>query len=270
METLFLTELEKEYSELIQTGKIQIVEDVQKSTSKQFSYKYPLYFTGNIRSKIVLVNFNSQKEYIYNENQPSDFNTYKFTCQNLGKVFYGDNTVKFESNFPADMRMLTYVKPFQAIRFTNNSIQKDLQKFTDEKLELDMVPYLSHDFSVKDFMNSYEICKPFIERLLHGILAYPRQYVIFIGNSFNRILADYIEESEDFKFLLTSPNRRDQKFIAQFTRITIKFNGRKVIAGIADSFNDENLDEIMLEKYGRESVSIINRGFLLANPLWKS
>jgi hypothetical protein len=271
METVFFNELEKEYSELIETGKIQIVEDVKKFTSKQFSYKYPLYFSGNIRSKIVVVNFNFKKKYLYNENQPADFNSYRHICQTLGKVFVEANIAEeLESDFSADIRLFNYIKPFQVFRFDNDSLPKNLQKLTDEKLELDMVPYLSPDFSEKDFMTSYKVCKPFIDRILSGIIAYPRQYVIFMGDCFNRILSEYIEESETFKFLLTSPNQPNQKFVAQFTRIIFSYNGKRVIAGIADSFCDENLDEVMLEKFGRESVAILNRGLLLANPLWKS
>ncbi len=271
METVFLTELEKEYSELIETGKIQIIEEVKRLTSKQFSYNDPLYFFGNISSRIALVTFNSKRETLCKGSKPLDFSTYQDKHQNPENIFHELNDVaEFEMVHAKDIRMLSYLKPFQIIRFDSQSIQKNLQKLTNEKLELELVPYLSPDFSEKDFMNNYAVCKPFIERILNGILAYPRQYVVFIGDCFRKILAEYVEESETFRFLLTSPNRPNQKFIAQFTRITLNFNNRKVIAGIADSFCDENLDDVLLEKYGQESVAIINRGFILSNPLWRS
>jgi hypothetical protein len=271
METGFLTELEKEYSELIETGKIQMIEDVKRLTSKQFSYNFPLYFLGNIRSKIALVTFNSKKEYLVKRSKPADFNSYQDNNQNLGEVFLkSDNEKDFNTIFSSDIRLLNFSKPFQVIRLDTGSIQQTLKKFTDEKLELGLVPYLSPDFTEKDFMSNYEACKPFIERVLCGILAYPRQYVVFIGDSFRTLLSEYTEGSETFRFLLTSPNSPNQKFIAQFTRVTLNYKNRKFIAGIAESFSDENLDEIMIEKYGRESVAIINRGYILSNPLWKS
>ena len=271
METVFLTELEKEYSELMETGKIQIIEDVKRLTSKQLSYNNPQYFFGNISSRIALITFNSKRESLCNNKKPVDLNTYRDKYQNIGNLFHeSDDVSEIETIYSADIRMLNFLKPFQIIRFESQSLHKNLQKLTNEKLELQLVPYLSPDFSEKDFMNNYLTCKPLIERILNGILAYPRQYIVFIGDCFNKILAEYIEESETFRFLLTSPNRPNQKFIAQFTRLTLNFNNRKVIAGIAESFCDDNLDDILLEKYGQESVAIINRGFILSNPLWKS
>lgn len=271
MEAIFLTELEKEYSELMETGKIKMIEDVKRLTSKQFSYSTPLYYLGNIRSKIALITFNSKKDYLNKRNKPTDFNSYQDSNQNLGEVFLETkNEEEFEAAFSSDIRLLTYFKPFQVIRLDGGSLQQKLQKFTNDKLELGLVPYLSPDFTEKDFINNYSVCKPFIERVLCGILAYSRQYIVFIGDGFKDILSEYTEESETFRFLLTSSQSPNQKFIAQFTRITLNYENRKIIAGIAESFNDKNLDEIMLEKYGRESVAIINRGYLLSNPLWKS
>jgi hypothetical protein len=271
MKTLFLSELEKEYSELIETGKIQIVEDVKKITSRQFSYSYPLYFSGNIRSRLAVVNFNETRDFLKNVNHPSDFNAYQNKHQDLGKLFLdSDCEERIESKYSTDIRILHYLDPFHVIRLNGDSLQKNLQKLTDEKFELDLIPYLSPDFSVKDFMGSYKVCKPLIERVLNGVLAYPRQYVIFIGECFSKVLAEYVVDSEHFSFVLTSPNRPNQKFLARFTRVTLKFNEKIVIAGIAESFFDQELDEIMMEKYGHESVTNLNRGLLLANPLWKS
>lgn len=270
MEEVFLTELEKEYTELIKTGKIKIVEDVKKLTSKQFSYENPLYFLGNIRSRTALIKFSSSKENLTIKNKPLDFITYQSVNQSLGEIFLQpDDEEEFENIYYEDIRMFNYLKPFQVLRFKNNSIKENLQKLTNEKLELELVPYLSPDFSEVDFMNNYKICKPFIERLLNGILSYPRQYIVFIGEGFKNILAEYIEDFETFNFFLTSPNYPNQKVLARFTRITLKYHNRKVIAGIAESYCDKNLDNIMIEKYGRESVAIINRGFLLSSPLWK-
>jgi len=271
METAFLAELEKEYTELLKTGKIKIVEDVKRLTSKQFSYNSPHYFFGNIRSRVALVTFNSKKEYLCKGNNLVDFESYQNKSQGLGEIFLeSENEVEFDSIYASDIRMLNYLKPFNIIRFDPDTISKNLQKLSAEKFELGLVPYPSPDFSERDFMINYKVCKPFVERVLNGIIAYPRQYIVFIGSCFNNILAEYVEESESFRFLLTSPNCPNQKFIAHFTRITLKIKNKRVIAGIAESFCDENLDSVLLEKYGQESVAIINRGFLLSNPLWKS
>ncbi len=269
METAFLAELEKEYSELLSTGKIKIFEDVKAITSKQFSYDSPQYYSGNFRSKFVLINFNSKREYLCNGGIPNDFESYKVKNQSLGEVFLYANSDVVDKVYPYDFRLLNYLKPFNFIRFDRDDILKNLKKLTDEKLELGLVPFKSPDFNERDFMSNYNTCKPLVDRLLSGVVSYPRQYVIFIGSGFNNILSDYIEETESFRFLLTSPNFPNQKFIAHFTRIIIKYNGKRFIAGIAESFCDENFDSIVLEKYGQESVAIINRGLLLANLFGK-
>lgn len=270
METAFLAELEKEYAELLTTGKIKMFEDVKAITSKQFWYTTPQYYSGNIRSKFVLITFNSKKEFLCNGNVPKDFETYKQVNQTLGEVFSNaSDEADLETTYPYDFRILNYLKPFNIIRFERDSITKNLKKLTDEKLELGLLPFKSPDFGERDFMSSYKTCKPLVERVLNGIVAYPRQYVIFIGSCFNNILSQYIEETESFRFLLTTPNCPNQKFIAHFTRVTINYNGKRFIAGIAESFCDESFDSIILEKYGQESVAIINRGLLLANLFGK-
>lgn len=271
METAFLAELEKEYTELLTTGKIKFIEEVKASTSKQFMYSTPQYYSGNIRSKVVIVTFNLGRKYLCPEKTPKDFETYKLESKSIGEIFLkSDVESEIESNYSADIRMLNFLKPFNVFRFERDSIPKNLKRLTDEKLEIGLMPFNSPDFCERDFMNNYNTCKPFVDRILTGVIAYPRQYIVFIGSCFNNILSEYIEESESFRFLLTSPNSPNQKFIAHFTRVTINFNNRRFIAGIAESFCDEHYDSIILEKYGQESVSIINRGLLLSKPLWRA
>lgn len=271
METAFLAELEKEYSELLTTGKIKSIEEIKSLTSKQFSYSSPQYYSGNISSKLVVVTFNSNREYLCREKPTQDFESYKVGSKLLGDLFLNDNCINdIESSYPVDIRMLNYFKPFNVIRFEQDSIKKNLKRLTDEKFEISLIPFLSPDFSEKDFMTNYKICKPFVDRILEGIVACQRQYIVFLGSCFNNILSDYIEESESFRFLLTTPNCPNQKFVGHFTRVTVKYENRRFIAGIAESFCNEDFESILLEKYGQESVAIINRGLLLSKPLWSA
>jgi hypothetical protein len=267
-----LTELEKkEQSELIQAGRAKIMEEIRNTISKKFCCNNSLYSIGNCRSKIALITFNARKEYLNNTNQALNHSFYQGEHQSIDNIFLETDGEKYiESRLSEEMRVFNYIKPFQTIRFDSDSINKNLKRLEDEKLELDLVPFLSPNFSGDDFMYNYKLFKPLIERVLNDVFAYPRQYAIFIGGCFNKILAEYTEKSENTSFVLTSRNKPNQKFIAQFTRITLKFKDKSIVAGIAESFFDENLDEIMIEKYGRETVSIINRGFHLPNPQWKS
>lgn len=271
MDTVFLAELEKEYLELLNTGKIQFIEDVMKVTNKKFSYTSPLYYHGNIRSRLAVITFNSNKQHLCRGNYPVDFDSFLKTSKSLGEIFLeSENELEFESVYSSEIRTLNYLKPFNIIRFDQESISSNLKSLTNEKFEIGLMPFHSPDFNEEDFMSYYKHCKPLLERALRGVTTYPRQYIVFIGSCFNNILSEYIEETESFRFLLTSPNTPNQKFIAHFTRVMLKFNGKRFMAGIAESFCDENLDNISMEKYGQESVAAINRGYLLSNSLWKS
>lgn len=267
-----LTESEKKkQSELIQAGRAKIIEEIKNTISKNFCCNNSLYSIGNCRSKIAIITFNARKEYLNSTNQTFNYGSYQLDNQNIDDiVLETDNEKHLKSRLSEEMRVINYIKPLQIIRFESDSINKDLKRLKEEKLELDLVPFLSPNFSEDDFMCNYKLCKPLIERVLNDVFAYPRQYAIFIDGCFNKILAEYTEKSENISFVLTSRNKPNQKFIAQFTRITLNFKNKRIIAGIAESFFDENLDEIMIEKYGRETVSIINRGFLLSNPQCKS
>jgi len=268
MRTIFLNDLEKEYSEYIETGEVQILKDVERQTSKRFLYQNPIYFSGNINSKLAVITFNSTRNKFSAVECNESFSDYQYKCQNFGKLFVNEESLDLLTT--NDIRTMAFISPFQVIRFDGKSIQENLQKLIDEKFELDLIPYASPDFSPSDFIQNYSTCKTLVDRTLNGIYSHPRQYVIFFGEYFTNILREYIVDSERFTFLLTSNLKPNQKNIASFTRITLKYNNIKIIAGIAESFYDENLDEVMLEKYGRESAAIINRGFLLTTPLWKT
>ncbi len=267
MDSLFITEIEKEYSELLNTGKIELIEEVKKATTKHFNYKHPIYFIGNIRSKLVLVNFNSAKSCYSEGGQPLDFHSYKSRYQNIGKLFYENLFEKVpKAKYLSDLREFSFIKPFQTIKFEKGPMQNNLQKLTDETLHLDLLPYSAPDFSAEDFIKNYTSCKPFVERLFNGIFAYPRLYVIFTGKFF-KILQEYITYTDRFLFEVKS-SKGGLKQQVLFTRVTIEYQNKKLIAGIADSYFDETMDESMLEQYGTESASIINRGIIINNTDW--
>lgn len=268
MESRFLSEIEKEFSELLNTGKIEFIEEVKRITTKHFYYNYPIYFMGNMESKLVLVSFNSSRAFLNEAKQSVDFHAYKSRYQNIGKFIYEDCYKKVpKSQYLDDIKEYQFIKPFQVIKFERGPIHSNLQKLIDEKLHLDLVPYSTPDFSSVDFINNYVTCKPFIDRLLDGIFAHPRRYVIFMGDFFLKILSEYITSTDRFIFEIRNQAVSFQSHVV-FTRVTINYQGRKLIAGIADSFNDELLDESMMEQYGEAAANIINRGIILSNTDW--
>lgn len=269
MESNFFKEIEREYSELLKTGKIEFIEEVKRKTSRHFFYKSPIYFIGDIKSKLVLVTFSSSKLLrVGNVNQP-DFRTYQFKYQNYGKYYYDyiSNEIPTQT-LNSILREYNYLKPFQTIKFDKNSLKDNMQKLIDEKLHLDLIPYSTPDFSSDDFINNYTLCKPLIDSLLQKISAFPRHHVIFTDQCFLKILKEYIVQTDRFIFKL---NRYENGVTNQqvvFTRIILKYQNRIMVAGIADSLYDESIDRSLLSLYGEASASILNRGVILSRINW--
>lgn len=72
-----LTESEKrKQSELIQAGRAKIIEEIKNTISQKNCCNSSLYSIGNCRSKIALITFNAQKEYLNNTNQALDYGAY--------------------------------------------------------------------------------------------------------------------------------------------------------------------------------------------------
>jgi len=265
MSPAYLSGIEKNISELLEAGEIISTENSKNEASKFFNFSEQIAFKGNIKSKVAIVTYSSNHKYLKAEKQKEE----NSSSQSRGE-FNNSNHNSSESNTEFNIKIFNYLKPFQIIRFDNDSLESNLQKFNDQKFHIDLIPYFSKEFTVNDLIQNYSMSKSFVDHLLNGVLAYPRQYVVFVGDLFTDILSEYIEETDRFSFMLTSPNKVNQKITAYFTRVTINYKGRKLIAGVAESFFDVNFDDIMLEKYGQESVYLINRGLLLSNPVWSS
>lgn len=64
--------------------------------------------------------------------------------------------------------------------------------------------------------------------------------------------------TKPFKTIRSGGEKPNQKFIAQFTHITLNFKDKRIDVGITESFFNENINEVMIEKYCSETVSIFN------------
>ncbi len=78
---------------------------------------------------------------------------------------------------------------------------------------------------------------PHFERVLGVIAAYPRNYVIFCGVVFDRLLSvgDLVTAREDHRFHLpTAAGISVNEY--RFSTVTIRYRGSLIHAGIAQSF----------------------------------
>lgn len=222
----------------------QVVESLFDSDS---SLNELIRYSGNIKSKITLVS--SNLDFIKTKNTSTLHPT--------------------EFQVLVDSKLSSYLKPFRVIGLNKSTVKETGLGTEDQRLHIDTSKCSINGDSFNEYIkrNNY---KPVMDLILNTVLAYPRQYVIFIGEHFKDLMSDYASEIDRFSFILTSPNRVNQKNTVYFTRVCIEYCGKKLIAGIAESFYNESFDEIMLEKYGQESVYLLNRGILLSNPMWSS
>lgn len=268
MKSAIHLELEKDCSQLIEAGELLSIKNDQGKQSGLTDISELIGYKGNIKSKIAIVTYNSKTKSLPRTNKLSNITTADHHLQK--DCIDSDTMGEGDSESAENIKLCCYLKPFRVIRFDNESHQRNLSLLAEQKFHIDLSSFDRKSLSSTELLSDHSLLNQFVDVLLCLILAHPRQYVIFIGDSFKEILSDFIEDSDRFSFLLTSPNKVNQKNTAHFTRITIKYKGKQLIAGIAESYFDENLDNVMIEKYGQESVYLINRGLLLAKPMWNS
>lgn len=122
----------------------------------------------------------------------------------------------------------------------------------------------------KDHLNivSVKKHKSTINHLLNTILSFPRDYILFLSDSFIHILSDYVTDIDFFTINIDQPFQGKPSKGYRFTRITLRFGGKDFIVGVADSYADDTLSGELLSEYGNQALTILKRGMVLKNPLW--
>lgn len=101
------------------------------------------------------------------------------------------------------------------------------------RLDLYFIPYAARRFDTRNLDG--RLFRKEYERIMQMIDAYPRDYVVFCGAAFDRLLAPYIIEKDDQRFRVST---RDGISKAQYrsSAVTLRFRQRPVRAAIAQSF----------------------------------
>ncbi len=102
-----------------------------------------------------------------------------------------------------------------------------------ERLDLYFLPYTAHRFDARkldgrSFRREYE-------RVMQIIDAYSREYVVFCGTAFERLLAPYLVEKVDHRFHVSTRDGMS-KAEYRFSSVTLRFGQRSIPAAIAQSF----------------------------------
>jgi hypothetical protein len=202
---------------------------------------FPMYFTGDFASRLVLVHLNPKLSDRLSEVTYPDFEAYFDAHRRFG-YHHWELDPTYRSAF--DHKQVRFLRPFNAIDFVDETVPghstANLVRALDNKLQLELIPYASRTFAASDFTS--ETLAPHFERVLGVIAAYPREYVIFCGVVFDRLLSvgDFVVEREDHRFHLPT-TRGTSVSEYRFSNVTFRFHDTTIHAGIAQSFATQGL-----------------------------
>ncbi len=253
--------IQQDIEEFIATGKMTKAIELSAKTGQHFNHnEYPLYFTGNLDAKIVLIHLNPKQKnnYANVHVNPLIFKSledYFAYNMNFGLYKYGKSSARTHKS-PFDHKQIRFLKPFGVIDFVEVKAKEDiyinLERVVDSKLQMELIPYGSEKFSSRGFTS--EILQPHIERLLDVIAASPRDYVIFCGSIFEELFNQYVTDIHEFKLIKNDGQPSKNK--ARFANLRFVYNGRTILAGLAHTFAQQG---IPMTDYGRKCKELFKR-----------
>jgi hypothetical protein len=216
----------------------------------------PQFFVGDLDARCVLVHLNpkqanSSPQQPATEDGPPSFEDYLDTYRHFGARKYGHSARRGEHTSPFDHKQIRFLRPFDVIDFLDSTRPPDrfvnLERVIDQKLQFELVPYGSKDFSQRGFTRA--VLRPHYERIMAVIAAKPRDYVIFCGRVFRPLFEEYIVEVEDHVFHLTTASGTPERQVSRFANLLLPYKGTMIVAGLAQSFARQG---IPMDRYGEE------------------
>ncbi|WP_182405144.1 hypothetical protein [Psychrobacter sp. GP33] len=257
-----LTEvMQIDFEEFHNSRKIERAKSFASATGMHVNHnEYPSYFFGNPDAKFVLVHLNPKQKDNYSDKYEEEFkhksfNEYLCFHRNYGKFKYGElATKKSKSRF--DSKQVNFIKPFNVIDLNDNDAFVNLEKVIDDKLQLELIPFGSDSF--KTNLMQLSTLVPYTDLLLDTITQQKRDYVIFCGKVFDILLKDYVLNRKDYSFKLQKKDGTTAKNNVNFSKIVLTYKGKKINAGIAQSFAQQGLTGAIMKEYGRKCYELYN------------
>lgn len=261
MDTL-IEVMKQDFAEFHNTRTIERAKNLVCDTGMHVNHnEYPSYFFGDLDAKFILVHLNpKQKDNKSSEYEGSfkfkDFDDYIHFHQNFGRLQYGDPTnKKYKSAF--DSKQIEFIKPFNAIDLNDDDAFVNLQKVIDGKLQLELIPFGSDNF--KTNLMTPKVLKPYTDIVLETITSRSRDYIIFCGSIFEKLLKDYIVEKQDYSFKLVKKDGTMAKNNTRFSKVILNYKGQRINAGIAHSFAQQGLTGSIMNRYGQKCFELYNK-----------
>jgi hypothetical protein len=155
---------------------------------------------------------------------------------------------------PFDHKQIRFLRPFGVIDFVNADQFLNLERVIDQKLQLELIPYASPTFFTTGFTPT--ILRPHLERLIDVIRARPRDYVIFCGRVFERLLPKSAIVAEH-AFKLRKNDGSLERQTSRFAIVQLHVNGETITAGLAHSWARQG---IPMRSYAERIVELYPRG----------
>lgn len=270
----FENAMKRAYTEWKDCGKCSEAEFYNKNLDKKdkFDDAFPQFFTGNAKSKFVMVQLNPKRD---KDGKPEENNCYHkkvneiyhcgkpitIDCYDNYKVYFSEfgnrqyiKDKEYTSKF--DKKQLRFLKPFSdffGFREGEENLRKNLASSLDKKLQLELVPFGSPNFPTDRILKNCDLSKP-TERLLKLIASSKRKYVIFCSCAFEKLLKKYkfIESQKAEKFNLIKEDGTKTQKQCKLIKIVLNVNGKKINAVIAPSFAGRYLNGNLSTQYGQK------------------
>lgn len=256
---------EPELAELLEKGTIKIVnelnEKIVNSKEKLSPISLPMYFTGDLKSDVVMVELNpgGNTDLLKTKNTENQLRLTEFPDHNITISAFKDY-LNFYTEFGSlkldllkkegkglqrfDKKQIDFFTGLDLLEVNSNSgyTESDMLKVRNQKLQLEIVPYHSNSFSFKNFTEEY--INECFERVFTIINSHPRKHIFMVGSN--------KEIKHLFKKLNVKPTF--QKFsITGKTRLVqggfVEYNGNQIT--LIPSYKNQSLWGEHVRQYGK-------------------
>jgi hypothetical protein len=237
----------------------QAIELNKNIGGEYFCESNPHFFTGDLSADLVLVHLNPKRnknkisnKYDIEKPKFNSFEDYFDYFRYFGRNNYGENSERSHKS-PFDKKQIRFLKPLNILPFTGKDVYKDLEIVIDQKLQIELIPFGSDNFSFNEI--GIKNIEPFLDNILSLISFKNRKLVVFCGRVFDNILNDYVSKRKIHEFKLQKTDGTFTKGDYHFIEIEIKYNDKVINAIIAPQYAMQGMP---IEQYGIKLNQLIN------------
>lgn len=224
-----------------------------------FDESHPQFFTGDLKSKFVVVHLNPKSNEETEERNFSNSEEYFAYWQNFGTHRYGNeyrtaNKKRKMSSF--DKKQYSFF--MQEELGNSDSDWNKMERFINRKLQLEIIPFASKSFDSKKLQNDIFVKEAF-NRVLSEIASEERAVIIFCGVIFKELIKSYggIELPNSFRKKLPVANEKESKIDYEKIIYKITVDNKEIKVIVAPQFALQNgMQKKYSEMFTDESKAI--------------